>query len=298
VSGALAGGARRGGGLLQGAGVLRGDRILPAALVVSLCLHALVLTIHFADPARLDRLLSAPPLEVVLVNARGDRRPVRAQAFAQANLDGGGRQDEGRRSAPLPAMAAERAGDSLEQVRQDVARLEAEQRELLAALARGAPSLARPEASGRTPVAVPADPLARMQAEIAREVSDYQKRPRVHHFMPSVSELRFARYFEDWRGRVERIGNEHYPEEARGRLYGVLRMTVVIDRNGNLVETIIEQSSGSPVLDSAARRIVKLSAPYPAFPPDMARDTDRIEITRSWQFTNGQFAMQAEGAAP
>jgi protein TonB len=74
-------------------------------------------------------------------------------------------------------------------------------------------------------------------------------------------------------------------------------MTVVIDRDGSLLDAIIEQSSGSPVLDSAARRIVKLSAPFPPFPPEMARDTDRLEITRSWIFTNDQLVTRADSGA-
>ena len=115
--------------------------------------------------------------------------------------------------------------------------------------------------------------------------------------MPSTSEYRFARYFEDWRGRVEKVGNQNYPEEARGRIYGTLQMTVVIDRNGTLLDAIIERSSGSPVLDRAARRIVKLASPYPPFPPEIAHDTDLLEITRTWMFTNDQFGTRAVGDA-
>jgi protein TonB len=138
--------------------------------------------------------------------------------------------------------------------------------------------------------------LARVQAEIARQVSDYQKRPRKHHFMPTTSEYRYARYVEDWRARVEKIGNDHYPEEARGKVYGALRMTVSIRKDGTLADAIIENPSGSPVLDRAARRIIKLSAPFPPFPPEIARDTDILEITRTWMFTNDQFATR-QGAA-
>ena len=115
--------------------------------------------------------------------------------------------------------------------------------------------------------------------------------------MPSTSEYRYARYFEDWRTRVERVGNEHYPEEARGHIYGSLQMTVVIDRNGALLDAIIDRSSGSAVLDRAARRIVKLAAPYPRFPPEIAHDTDLLEITRTWMFTNDQFGTRAAGEA-
>ncbi len=283
---------------------LRGNRILMTALAVSVGLHLAVLAVRFVDPELLRPLTAAPPLEVVLVNARSDKRPVAAQVHAQVNLDGGGNNDEGRRTSPLPAAPAVADGDALQAARRAVAQLEQEQRALLATYQAGkvfSVSQPRSEATAPTPEEVrrPQQRLARMQAEIAKEVSDYQKRPRVHHFMPSASEYRYARYFEDWRARIEKIGNEHYPEAARGRIYGTLRMTVVIDRDGSVRDAIIEQSSGSLVLDSAAQRIVKLSAPFPPFPPDMARDTDRLEITRSWLFTNDQFATRADtgGAA-
>ncbi len=276
----------------------RGNRILLSALAVSVGLHLAVLAVRFVDPELLRLPAAAPALDVVLVNARSDKRPVAPQVRAQVNLDGGGNNDEGRRSSPLPASAAIADGDALETARRAVAQLEQEQRALLAAYQAGR-AFSAPQPRTEVDAPAPAEQrrtqqrLARMQAEIAKEVSDYQKRPRVHHFMPSASEYRYARYFEDWRARIEKIGNEHYPEAARGRIYGTLRMTVVIDRDGSLRDAIIEQSSGSAVLDSAAQRIVKLSAPFPPFPPDMARDTDRLEITRSWLFTNDQFATRA-----
>jgi protein TonB len=135
--------------------------------------------------------------------------------------------------------------------------------------------------------------LARAHAEIAKQVSDYQKRPRKHHFMPSTSEYRYARYVEDWRARVERIGNENYPDDARGKVYGVLRMTVAVRKDGSVIEAAVDRSSGSPVLDRAARRIVNMAAPFPPFPPEIARDTDVLEITRTWIFTNDQLSTRS-----
>ena len=278
----------------------RGNRILMSALAVSVGLHLVVLAVRFVDPELFRPApAAAPPLEVILVNARSDKRPANPQAHAQVNLDGGGAHEEGRRTSPLPDAAMMVDGDSIESARRTVAQLEQEQRALLAAYEaskryataqpRDTPAPANPQDASR-----PQQQLSRMQAEIAKEISDYQKRPRVHHFMPSASEYRFARYFEDWRARIEKVGNDHYPDAARGKIYGTLRMTVVIDHNGTLVDAVIEQSSGYPVLDNAARRIVKLSSPFPPFPPDMARDTDRLEITRTWIFTNDQFATRVE----
>jgi TonB family protein len=112
-----------------------------------------------------------------------------------------------------------------------------------------------------------------------------------------ASEYRYARYVEDWRARVEKIGNQNYPDDARGRYYGALRMTVAIRKDGSVADTLVDHSSGSPVLDRAARRIVQLAAPYPPFPPEIARDTDILEITRTWIFTNDQLATRSTQAS-
>jgi protein TonB len=278
---------------------LLGDRILLTALAVSVGVHATALAVRFVDPESLRIRSTDPPLEIILVNAQTESRPPQAEALAQANLDGGGANDRGRRTSPLPNMFEMKDGDSLAAAQRRVQQLEEEQKRLLAQMRKG--ELPLPQADRETPAVRPESGtaeeverrLARMQAEIAKQISDYQKRPRKHFFAPSTSEYRFARYVEDWRVRVERIGNQHYPDEARGKIYGALRMTVAVRKDGSVAEAVIEESSGSPVLDRAARRIVNLAAPYPPFPPDIARDTDILEITRTWIFTNDQLATRS-----
>lgn len=279
---------------------LLADRVLVMALTVSIGLHMTVLAIRFVDPELLRVRPSDPPLDIILVNAKSETRPGKPEALAQANLDGGGANERGRRTSPLPNSFEVRDGDSLEEARKSVQQLEEEQKRLLASLKESLQLRPSPrnEKTSETSQAGAMDAetkqrLARAEAEIAKQVSDYQKRPRRHHFMPSTSEYRFARYFEDWRARVERIGNENYPTEARGRYYGSLRMTVAIRKDGSVLDAILEKSSGSPVLDRAARRIVMQAAPFPPFPPDIARDTDILEITRTWIFTNNQLATRA-----
>jgi len=276
------------------------NRMLVTALGVSLAVHALALAVRFVDPARLRLRSTDPSLEIILVNARSLVRPSQPEAYAQANLDGGGANDAGRRSSPLPNLMQQRDGETLEKAQ---ARAERPKQQLQKLAVRDSGELSVTSTERPAPADVAAggtadstlDVLARMQAEISKRISDYQKRPRRHHFMPSTSEYRYARYVEDWRAWVERIGNEHYPEEARGRVYGALRMTVVVGADGRLVQAVIEEPSGSAVLDRAARHIVKLAAPFPPFPPEIARDTDILEITRTWIFTNDKFATRSGG---
>lgn len=279
---------------------LLADKVLVMALTVSIGLHITILAIRFVDPELLRVRSTDPPLDIILVNAKSETRPGKPEALAQANLDGGGTTERGRRTSPLPNSFEVRDGDALQEARRSVQQLEEEQKRLLSALKdslqlRPSP---RKEAASDAQQSGSVDEetkqlLARSQAEIAKQISDYQKRPRKHHYMPSTSEFRYARYFEDWRARVEKIGNENYPPEARGRYYGSLRMTVAIRKDGSVADTILEKSSGSAVLDRAARRIVMQAAPYSPFPPDIAKDTDILEITRTWIFTNDQLATRS-----
>jgi protein TonB len=278
---------------------LLADKVLVMALTVSIGLHITVLAIRFVDPEFLRVRSSDPPLEIILVNAKSETRPGKPEALAQSNLDGGGANESGRRTSPLPDAFEMRDGDAVDAARATVQQLEEEQKRLLAALRESLqvrPMPPREAADQSQQGAIEQERrerLARAQAEIAKQISDYQKRPRKHHFMPSASEYRYARYVEDWRARVEKIGNQNYPDDARGKYYGALRMTVAIRKDGSVADAMVDQSSGSPVLDRAARRIVQLAAPYPPFPPDIARDTDILEITRTWIFTNDQLATRS-----
>ena len=96
-----------------------------------------------------------------------------------------------------------------------------------------------------------------------------------------------AWYKDEWRKKVERIGNLNYPEEARRQqIYGNLRLMVSINRDGSLYEVQVLESSGQPLLDQAAQRIVRLAAPFAPFTGDLT-DIDRLEIIRTWKFAKG-----------
>jgi protein TonB len=128
--------------------------------------------------------------------------------------------------------------------------------------------------------------IARLEASVAREWDSYQQRPRRHYIGARTQEYRFARYVEDWRVKIERIGEINYPQAARDqRMYGRLVVTVSIKSDGSLERVDINRSSGNRILDAAALRIVQLAAPYAPFPADIAKDTDILGITRTWIFT-------------
>jgi protein TonB len=104
----------------------------------------------------------------------------------------------------------------------------------------------------------------------------------------STHEFRYASYLSAWTRKVERIGHLNYPQAAREqRLYGSLILEVALRSDGSLERIRVVRSSGYPLLDEAAVRIVELGAPYAPFPPDIAAETDVLDIVRTWQFLQG-----------
>ncbi|NVK22335.1 MAG: energy transducer TonB [Kangiellaceae bacterium] len=94
-----------------------------------------------------------------------------------------------------------------------------------------------------------------------------------------------AAYLEVWRKKIERVGNLHYPEQAKQQgIFGKLMLKVAIAKDGNLVDVKILQSSGKKILDQAAIDIVRLAAPFDELPVSMRHNTDVLEIVRLWQF--------------
>lgn len=269
------------------------QRHLTLALAASLALHAVVLSLHFGLPQALE-LTRQSALDVILVNSKSALRPPHAQALAQANLDGGGNVAEKRRaSTPLPATRHNRVSRELARAQRRIAAMEHQQQEILAALARPqVVPIVPPKKRQAAPVsglemASRALAIARLQGEISRRIEAYNKRPRRTFIGARTREYRFAQYIEDWRLKIERIGDLNYPQSARGHIYGSLVITVAINSDGSLSSVEINRPSRYPVLNHAALRIVHLAAPFAAFTPAMKRDTDILEITRLWSFTNG-----------
>ena len=269
---------------------------LALGIGVSVFLHAALLTRQFKFPDAANAAREKA-MDIILVNAKSAKKPRDAQALAQANLDGGGNTDENRRAkTPLPPTLQQTTGVDIEQMQRRVRDLEARQQTLLTQ-AKSLRSVTPAENTNEQPAPSPnisgidlaesARAMARLEGEISKSVDEYNKRPRKKFLGARTEEYRFAQYIEDWRQKIERVGTLNYPAAARGKLYGSLMLTVAISADGQVARIDINRSSGHKVLDDAARRIVQMASPYAAFPPDIRRDTDILEITRTWHFTQG-----------
>jgi protein TonB len=132
--------------------------------------------------------------------------------------------------------------------------------------------------------------IDRLTAELDRHAQAASKHKRRKVLNASTQEYKYASYLEAWRRKVERIGNLNYPDEARRKgIYGSLILHVAVRADGSIEQIRLLRSSGHKVLDDAAIRIVRLAGKdgFAPFPPEIRKEVDVLDITRTWQFRKG-----------
>lgn len=280
---------------------LQDNRFLAIALALSVIVHAALLAVRFVAPADIKLTPTDPTLEVILVNAKHANRPLKAEALAQANLDGGGQADQGRSKSPLPDMRRMESGDSIEAARRRIEQLEEVQRKLLTQV-KTTPYRAAPVTEHSKPDPTPtgaeliesSKAIARMAAEISQTIEDQNKRPRRTYITPSTQQVGYAMYYKTFQRKVEEVGTLNFPQKNGRKLYGELVLSIPIFQDGALYTKeggiTVQTSSGNPALDQAAIAIVRRAAPFGKFPPNMLsndRDDLWVIITR-FKFTREQ----------
>jgi protein TonB len=269
---------------------------MQVALVVSIAVHVTVI-IGLGFKLPIVPRWDAPHnvMDVVLVNSKSAAKPTKADALAQANLDGGGNTDEKRRaSSPFPTVDERDPSREMKAAEARRRQLEAEAQELMTRMKSKtavAPMEVVPQGAAEAhaeakDLVQKSLEIARLEAQIRRDYQAYQERPKRKFVGARAQEYRFAQYVDNWRQKIERIGNLNYPSEAKSRrIYGRLQLTVAIKSDGEVEGIEINRSSGHKILDQAAIRIVRLAAPFERFPESIKADTDILHITRTWTFT-------------
>jgi protein TonB len=276
------------------------------ALALSLVFHSVLLLIKFAYPDAFDSKDLARPIEVVLVNSKSANEPVKADALAQHNLDGGGNTKQARRAKTnLPALPNMPADAELALASKRVQQLELQAQKLLTQLNIGDQAV-NPKTvpieqvvAAQTPnvADLPHDrmQIARLEAQIAREWEAYQELPRRKFIGARTKSAVEAQYLDAWRQRIERVGTANFPEEAkRSGVLGTVMVTVAVRADGTVEKIEIDRSSGSTVLDAAVERIVQLAGPFKAFPDGLRKEADILHITRNWAFTRSDLLVTVD----
>lgn len=277
--------------------VIGTDRRLWIAIGISVLFHALLLALHFQFPDT-SKAFREKAMDIILVNAKSARKPADAQALAQSSLDGGGNTDENRRAkTPLPPTQQQTEGDAIQQMQRRVQELETAQQKLLTQ-AKSLRNVAAANTAAEQPSPAPsvsgldlaesARAMARLEGEIAKTADEYSKRPRKKFVGARTEEYALAAYLDAWKQKIERVGTLNYPEEARGKLYGAVVIFVELSaEDGSLYNAEISRSSGHKVLDQAALRILRMSAPFGAIPKQGLGGASVLSFARTWYFTQG-----------
>ena len=286
------------------------DRInhdrLGFALCIALAMHAaFILGVSFN---REDRSLAASRLEITLAQHRSQQAPEQADFLAQNNQQGSGTLEE-------KAMLTSREQADFHDVNinavdplQQQSRLQARAASSTVITSTAASRQQRTTVQRQQQVEQRSEQqqavmtvtqrsleIASLEARLDIQQQAYAKRPRVRRLTSlATKQADDALYLHNWRNKVESIGNQHYPAQARRQqLYGDVRMVVSLLPNGEVYQVKILQSSGHKVLDQAAIKIVHLAAPYNAFPPAMQRNVDVLEIIRTWRFHRNQLSSSS-----
>jgi len=274
--------------------LLRHVSTLQLALGLSIAVHAALLTVRFVAPAAFDRIFQDTPLEVILVNAKSQAVPDKAQAIAQASLAGGGNVKKGRASSPLPYSALTATGDDTENAHRQMDQLLQEQQQLLVQVRRQLAKMPTPNprqvhqsAEGRAQEEK-RQQLIRLLAEIEKRINEENARPRKRYISPATREAVYALYYDQLRRKVEDRGTRHFPEAGGKKLYGELVMILTVNHDGRVLSTEIVQGSGNRLLDGRAEAIARTAGPFGAFGPELRAKTDQLAVVARFKFTREQ----------
>jgi len=240
---------------------------------------------------------AAPTLEITLAQHQTDSEPENADFLAQQNQQGSGNKSDRNeittdQQADIQDDHLKKTGAPLEQAQEQSVISKTPAISTIAdSLQKTADKLTPQEVeqSVRTPLPQAASlEIASLKAKLDQQQQEYSKLPRVLRITSaSTKAADHAAYLRYWIDRIEMVGNDNYPEEARQKsLYGDLRLAVTILPNGSVDSVEVLLSSGQRVLDQAAIRTVRLASPFAPFPSEI-KQWDKLEIIRTWRFVPG-----------
>jgi protein TonB len=268
---------------------------LQLALGVSLLVHGVLLTVRLVDPETFNRVFEDTPLEVVLVNARTQDKPTKAQAIAQTSMAGGGEAEEGRATSPLPSSLRQQSGEDAEEATyRQLQTLQEQQTLLLSQVKKQLAALPQPTPQ-QTLVSADAKAqvekrrlLSKLLAEIEERIREENARPKKRYISPATREAVYALYYDNLRRRIETRGTRNFPESGGRKLYGELTMVITVNADGRVLKTEIAKSSGNPALDQRAEAIAGSAGPFGRFSDAMRRKADQILVVSRFRFTRDE----------
>lgn len=278
------------------------DRLSKSTLL-ALCVHGVAL---FALGFTIEQTVATPPrLEITLAPHQSLTRPEEADFLAQHDQEGSGTLEDKQELTTTDLAPLE---DNLIRETSEQAARTAQEAKLVPqttvskrdeyATSTATPQEQQEEMLSHSAVdqvvEEPEQQIQSLEAKLDRQRRNYTRRPKIHR-LTSVATRQSddAQYQFDWQQKVELVGNQHYPEEARRQqLTGDVRLVVALFPDGSIKRIDVLASSGKSILDQAAIRSVKLAAPFAPFPAELREKADILEIIRTWQFRNNHLSSR------
>lgn len=270
---------------------------LPAMLFLAALIHGILIIGVTFNANLLDGFSEAISLEVTIVADPDQRidRPDEAEYLAQASQMGGGNTlDDVRPTAPLQSVSpidnlGEENGKSL----LDATSHEKSADQLVATQNKQDLRVAddlrdEPQPDDMTAIALESgsEQTLPLPQDDKSSLLIHDDDPRQLITSVDTRESTVAAYLDDWKRRIEAVGDEYIPElgEFDG-LTGSPTLEVSIEASGQLAEVVIRKSSGSKKLDRAALDILRRASPFDPFPAEIRADYDRLRFAYKWLFT-------------
>ena len=286
--------------------VTSADRLTFTGFLAVLLHAALILGISFTTT---NQSQTAQTLEVTLASYKSDEAPDKADFLAQENQQGSGTLDEAKMlttdvDADFDANNIQKTSPMEQQA--SAPRVKPKQAAPVATVneSRFKTQVTR-QSNARELPDTPDGPhksllersleMASLEAKLDSMRQVYAKAPRIQRLTAaSTMKANDAYYVNSWRRKIEHMGRINYPREAENCINDCsLRLLVSINPDGTINNLRVLESSGKKVLDDAAIRIVRRSAPFAPFTEEMKRDIDLLEIIRTWQFKGNRYMTEA-----
>jgi protein TonB len=274
-------------------------------LFLALTVHAIVVLGVGFTTSKKPKSDALPSLEIILANSRSLDKVENPDFLAQVDQTGGGNVDEkARPSAPVSANTPVDQQGLADQARSElrknqlainklyfITQIEAQHAVDKQDQIRKKQSDSQQDSKAEKRQSQ----IARLQAEIRQMTIDYAKRPKIITLTASTKKAIEASYLASWVKKIERTGNLNYPQEARiKKIDGQLRLSVRINSVGEILDVKITRSSGSSVLDEAAKRILRMAEPFAAFSEELKQRADQLVIIRTWDFKSNRLITKGE----
>lgn len=285
--------------------VTSADRLTFTGFLAVLLHAALILGVSFTTA---DRSQTTQTLEVTLANYKSEEAPEKADFLAQENQQGSGTLEEAKMLTT--DVQTEFAANSIQKtspMEQQASAPQVKPKQTTPITTSGESRLKtqlNPLQEANEQIDLPDGPqksllqrsleIASLEAKLDSQRQTYAKAPRIQRLTAaSTLKANDAYYVNSWRRKIEHMGRINYPREAENCINDCsLRLLVSINPNGTINDLRVLESSGKTVLDEAAIRIVRRSAPFAPFTEEMRKEIDLLEIIRTWQFKGNRYMTE------